>query len=285
MVKPTPVRLLWRLWRLWRLWPLWCLLFIALLGPPVTALMGWDPTKPDILSALSAPSIHHWFGTDAIGRDVLTRVIVAARLDLFMALGAVALSASTGIAVGAVAASSPEWIGKAIGRITDVAMAFPLFVVALALAAVFGNSVQSVLLATAIINVPFYIRLARTELAIRYEAPYVLAARLSGWGEARILCRVLLPNSAPALLVQMTVNLGWAMLNGAGLSFLGLGVRPPTAEWGVMIGEGASMMMGGQWWLWCFPGLALSGAVLALTLAGERLRDHFDPRRKEEAGR
>lgn len=263
------------------LWPFACLLLVALLGPPLTALAGLDPTRPDILSSLHAPSAHHWFGTDAIGRDVFTRVLVATRLDLFIALGAVALSALTGIVIGALAASSPRRIGSAIGRATDVAMAFPLFVVALALAAVFGNSVQSVLFATAIINVPFYIRLTRAELAIRYDAPYVLAARLSGWGERRILFQVLLPNSAPALLVQMTVNVGWAMLNGAGLSFLGLGVRPPTAEWGVMIGEGAGMMMGGQWWLWCFPGLALSASVLALTLAGERLRDHFDPRRRE----
>jgi peptide/nickel transport system permease protein len=253
---------------------------VALLGPPFTVAIGFDPTRPDILQALRAPSPQHWFGTDAIGRDVLTRVIAAARLDLFIALGAVALSASVGIATGTVAVAGPQLVGNAIGRITDVAMAFPLFVVALALAAVFGNSVQSVLLATAIINVPFYVRLTRAELAVRYDAPYVLAARLSGWREARILLRVLLPNCAPALLVQMTVNLGWAMLNGAGLSFLGLGVRPPTAEWGVMIGEGASMMMGGQWWLWCFPGLALSASVLALTVAGERLRDHFDPTRK-----
>jgi peptide/nickel transport system permease protein len=143
-----------------------------------------------------------------------------------------------------------------------------------------GNSVASVGLATALINLPFYIRLSRAEVAVRRSARYVAAARLAGWRDTRILCRILLPNILPVLIVQMTMNLGWAMLNGAGLSFLGLGIRPPTAEWGVLVGEGARYMISGQWWLATFPAIALCVTMLTLTLAGDRLRDHFDPRRR-----
>ncbi|MCY0385711.1 ABC transporter permease [Robbsia sp. Bb-Pol-6] len=253
---------------------------LAVLGPVVVATLGLNPDRPDILHALAPPSARHWFGTDLIGRDLFARVVIASRLDLAMAFAAVILSACVGGALGAGGAllgGAPE---RLLQRTIDVAMAFPLFVVALALAAVFGNSVGSVVLATALINLPFYVRLAGAEVGVRLHAPYVGAARLAGWSDARILARVLLPNVLPSLIVQMSVNLGWAMLNGAGLSFVGLGIRPPTAEWGVLVGEGARFMMTGQWWLATFPGLALCSAVFALTLAGDRLRDHFDPRRR-----
>lgn len=253
---------------------------LALLGPAIVGALGLDPDRPDILQALAPPSARHWFGTDLIGRDLFARVLIATRLDLAMAGAAVLLSACVGGTLGAGGAmlgGAPE---RLLQRMVDVAMAFPLFVVALALAAVFGNSVGSVVLATALINLPFYARLAGAEVGVRLHAPYVAAARLAGWREPRILARVLLPNVLPSLIVQMSVNLGWAMLNGAGLSFVGLGVRPPAAEWGVLVGEGARFMMTGQWWLATFPGLALCAAVLTLSVAGDRLRDHFDPRRR-----
>ncbi|MGI4862193.1 MAG: ABC transporter permease [Janthinobacterium lividum] len=267
-----------------RRWPAWTaaalLGALALLGPVIVGALGLDPDRPDILHALAPPSAHHWFGTDLIGRDLFARVLIATRLDLAMACAAVLLSACAGGALGAGGAmlgGAPE---RLLQRTVDVAMAFPLFVVALALAAVFGNSVGSVVLATALINLPFYARLAGAEVGVRLHAPYVAAARLAGWRETRILTRVLLPNVLPSLIVQMSVNLGWAMLNGAGLSFVGLGIRPPAAEWGVLVGEGARFMMTGQWWLATFPGLALCGAVLTLSVVGDRLRDHFDPRRR-----
>lgn len=253
---------------------------IALLGPVLVAALGLDPDRPDIAQALAPPSPRHWFGTDQIGRDLFARVVLATRLDLAMALGAVALSAGVGGTLGAGGAllgGAPE---RLLHRTVDVAMAFPLFIVALALTAVLGNGVGSVVLATALINLPFYTRLAGAEVGVRLHAPYVAAARLAGWRETRILARVLLPNVLPSLISQMSVNLGWAMLNGAGLAFLGLGIRPPTAEWGVLIGEGARFMMTGQWWLATFPGLALCAAVLAVSVAGDRLRDYFDPRRR-----
>ncbi|MFS2055671.1 ABC transporter permease, partial [Variovorax sp. CT11-76] len=165
-----------------------------------------------------------------------------------------------------------------VGRLVDVLMAFPLFVVAMALVAAWGNTVINIVYATALINLPFYIRLARSEVGVRRGAGYVLAARLSGQGPARLLFGVLLPHVLPMLAVQGSINLGWALLNGAGLSFIGLGVRPPTPEWGVLVSEGAPYIITGQWWLAGFPGLALFMAVGCFTLLGDALRDRLDPR-------
>ncbi|MEM5400104.1 MULTISPECIES: ABC transporter permease [Paraburkholderia] len=250
------------------------LLAVALAGPSFVA----DPTAPHVAHMLAPPSLAHWFGTDAIGRDLFARVVVATRLDLSIALGAVGIAALAGSVLGAASGLAGGRIDRLLQRVVDVFMAFPLFVVALALVAVLGNSVSSVVLATALINIPFYARLARAEIAARREANYVHAARLFGWSDTKILLRVLLPGALPALCAQMTVNLGWAMTNSAGLSFLGMGVRPPAAEWGVLVGEGAPYMMTGQWWLATFPSLALALAVFLLNGAGDSLRDAFDPR-------
>ncbi|EEA01309.1 binding-protein-dependent transport systems inner membrane component [Burkholderia sp. H160] len=253
--------------------PLAGLLAVAIVGPSFVA----DPSAPDVAHTLSQPSLAHWFGTDAIGRDLFARVVVATRLDLSIALGAVGLAALAGSVFGAASGFAGGRVDRLLQRVVDVLMAFPLFVVALALVAVLGNSVNSVVIATALINIPFYARLARAEIATRREANYVRAARLLGWSDTRILLRILLPAALPALCAQMTVNLGWAMTNSAGLSFLGMGVRPPAAEWGVLVGEGAPYMMTGQWWLATFPSLTLALAVFLLNGAGDRLRDAFDP--------
>ncbi len=157
-------------------------------------------------------------------------------------------------------------------------MAFPLFVVAMAMVAVLGNSVVNVVYATAIINLPFYIRFARTEIMARRHAGYVKAARLGGAGNAELLFGILLPNILPGLIVQISINLGWAVLNAAGLSFIGLGVRPPTPEWGVLVSEGAQFVIAGQWWVAAWPGLALMAAVFTFNLAGDALRDLADVR-------
>lgn len=256
--------------------PVALLIVLALLGP---AIAPRDPLATAIERALQAPSAAHWFGTDALGRDVFSRVIAATRLDLLIAASAVGLSALAGTLVGAACGFAGGALDRWVGRLVDVLMAFPLFVVAMALVAALGNSVGSVVWATALINLPFYIRLTRAEVAVRRQAPYVQAARLGGTGPLRLLLTVLLPNLLPLLVVQMSLNLGWAMLNGAGLSFLGLGVRPPTPEWGVLVNEGAQYILTGQWWVALFPGLALFAAVYAFTLAGDALRDRLDPRR------
>jgi peptide/nickel transport system permease protein len=159
-------------------------------------------------------------------------------------------------------------------------MAFPLFVLAMGIVAALGNTVTNIVIATAIVNFPLYARVARAEANVRREAGFVEAARLSGNGDVRILAFQVLPNVFPILVVQMSLTMGYAILNAAGLSFIGLGVRPPTAEWGIMVAEGAAFMVSGEWWIAFFPGLALMVAVFCFNLLGDGLRDIVDPRRR-----
>lgn len=251
------------------------LLIVALFAP---LLAPFDPLASNVPMALQPPSSQHWFGTDQLGRDVFSRTVHATRTDLFIAFTAVAIAGTLGITIGVLAGYIGGWLDAIAGRITDVMVAFPLFVVAMALVAAMGNTLGNVILATAIINLPFYIRLARSETRVRRHAGYVEAARLSGSGTARILAVFLLPNIAAPLVVLASVNLGWAVLNAAGLSFLGLGIRPPVPEWGIMVAEGARFIASGEWWIALFPGLALMLSVLSFNLLGDALRDRLDPR-------
>ena len=238
----------------------------------------YDPVASDVPAALLPPSAAHWAGTDQLGRDVLSRVLVAARLDLAIAAAAVLLSFCAGAAIGGACGYLGGRVDRWIGRLVDVLMAFPLFVLAMALVAALGNRVENIVVATAIINLPFYVRFARAEVNVRRRAGWVEAARASANGHARIVLAFLLPNVLPAMAVQVSLNLGWAILNAAGLSFIGLGVKPPTPEWGIMVAEGARFISTGRWWLVAFPGLALMFAVLCFNLLGDGLRDILDPR-------
>jgi peptide/nickel transport system permease protein len=249
----------------------------AILGP---SLVPYDPLASNTSRALQAPSALHWFGTDQLGRDIFSRVIVATRLDLIIAVTSVALVFVLGGLSGVAAGYFGGWVDKIVMRIADTIMAFPLFVLAMGIVAALGNSVQNIVLATAIVNFPLYARVARSEANIRREAGYVEAARLSGNGDARIVLTQILPNIIPILVVQMSLTMGYAILNAAGLSFIGLGVRPPTPEWGIMVAEGAAFMVSGEWWIAFFPGLALMLAVFCFNLLGDGLRDIVDPRRR-----
>jgi peptide/nickel transport system permease protein len=253
------------------------LLLLALLGP---ALVPYNPLKSDTGNTLKPPSARHWFGTDQLGRDMLSRVIVATRLDMAIAFSAVALSFAAGSLAGACAGVFGGWTERIVSRISDTIMAFPLFVLAMGIVAALGNSVFNVILATAIINLPFYARMARAEANVRREAGFVEAARLAGNGTMRVLAVHIYPNCLPPMMVQASLNLGWAMLNAAGLAFIGLGVRPPTPEWGILVAEGASFILSGEWWIALFPGLALMLAVFCFNLMGDGLRDLIDPRRR-----
>ena len=146
--------------------------------------------------------------------------------------------------------------------------------------AALGNSVENIIYATAIINLPFYARVARAETSIRRNAGYVQAARLAGCGDVQILSGHVFPNILPPMMVQISLNMGWAILNAAGLSFIGLGVRPPDAEWGIMVAEGATYIVSGEWWMALFPGAALMIAVFCFNLLGDGLRDLVDPARR-----
>ncbi len=250
---------------------------MALLGP---LLVPHDPLSSNAGAALQPPSWSHWFGTDALGRDIFSRVVVATRLDLGIASAAVLLSFVIGMPLGLAAGFFGGWWERIITRGADTLMAFPLFVLAMGIVAALGNTVGNIVLATAIINLPFYIRIARAEANIRRDAGYVEAARLAGNGNARILAVHLFPNALPPAMVQVSLNMGWAILNAAGLSFIGLGVRPPEPEWGILVAEGAQFIVSGEWWVSFFPGAMLMVAVFTFNLLGDALRDIFDPRRR-----
>ncbi|MEM6665043.1 MAG: ABC transporter permease [Pseudomonadota bacterium] len=249
----------------------------AVFGP---GLVPYDPLESNAARALQPPSFDHWFGTDNLGRDVFSRVVVATRLDLQISVAAVAISFVVGSLLGAAAGYWGGWLDAILNRILDTIMAFPLFVLAMGIVAALGNSVENIIYATAIINVPFYARLVRAEVNIRRNAGFALAARLAGNSDWRVLAFHIFPNALPPMMVQVSLNLGWAILNAAGLSFIGLGVRPPTPEWGIMVAEGANFIVSGEWWLAVFPGLTLMLAVFTFNLLGDGLRDIVDPRRR-----
>jgi peptide/nickel transport system permease protein len=249
----------------------------AALGP---ALAPYDPLASDTAEALTGPSAAHWFGTDQLGRDIFSRIVVATRLDLGIAMTSVALAFGIGTLLGLAAGYCGGWIDRIVGRAVDTIMAFPLFVLAMGIVAALGNNVANIVYATAIINLPIYARLSRSEANVRRNAGFVEAARLCGNGEARIVLAQLLPNIMPLMMVQVSLTLGYAILNAAGLSFIGLGVRPPTAEWGIMVAEGASFIVSGEWWVAFFPGVVLMAAVFCFNLMGDGLRDIVDPLRR-----
>ncbi len=251
------------------------LVLVAIVAPSIAP---YDPNVSNVPLSLQPPSAAHWFGTDQLGRDVFSRVLVATRLDLAIAASAVSLSFALGAMIGAFCGYTGGRLDRWVGRFVDVLMAFPLFVLAMALVAALGNRVENIIYATAVINLPFYIRFARAEVNVRRNSGWVEAARASGNSHARVVLLFLLPNVLPAMAVQISLNLGWAILNAAGLSFLGLGVQAPTPEWGIMVAEGARFITTGKWWLVVFPGAALMSAVLCFNLLGDGLRDILDPR-------
>ena len=249
----------------------------ALIGPYV---VPYDPLASDTSATLASPSFKHWFGTDQLGRDIFSRVIVATRLDFTIAISSVMLVFAMGGFAGIAAGFFGGWTDRIVGRISDTIMAFPLFVLAMGIVAALGNTVTNIVLATAIVNFPLYVRVARAEANVRRDAGFVQAARLSGNGDFRILLMHILPNIMPIMMVQISLTMGYAILNAAGLSFIGLGVRPPTPEWGIMVAEGAGNIISGEWWIALFPGAALMIAVFCFNLLGDGLRDLVDPQRR-----
>ena len=249
----------------------------AVFGPHV---VPYDPLASDTSATLQPPSLHHWFGTDLVGRDIFSRVVAATRLDFMIAIASVALVLVIGGLAGIAAGFFGGWTDRIVGRISDTIMAFPLFVLAMGIVAALGNTVTNIVIATAIINFPLYVRIARAEANVRREAGFVQAARLSGNSNARILLTQITPNILPIMMVQVSLTMGYAILNAAGLSFIGLGVKPPTPEWGIMVAEGATNIISGEWWVAVFPGGALMIAVFCFNLLGDGLRDLVDPQRR-----
>lgn len=245
---------------------------LFLLGT-IGGLVLADPLHTDAGSALLPPSADHWFGTDRYGRDVLSRTVAAIRIDIFIGVVVAILSMTAGTLTGLLAGYVGGILDEVIMRVVDVLLAFPSFVLAIILVAVLGDSVPNVLLAVAIGFLPYFVRLTRVEVLRERELDYMTAARVVGNSRARIALRHLLPNVIGPSLVQATLVSGWAILNASGLAFLGIGIRPPTPEWGVMVAEGANDIITGQWWTSLAPGAMILVAVMAFHLVGDDLRD------------
>jgi peptide/nickel transport system permease protein len=247
----------------------------ALLGP---WLMPHDPTAQDLPQRLAGPTWQHPLGFDELGRDVLARLIYGARMSIAVGLIVVLVSASVGIAVGAIAGYAAGWFDEVVGRLMDVLLAFPGILLAIALVAVLGPSLTNVVLALSSIGWVAYARLVRGQVLKIRELEYVLAARALGASPARVLIRHVVPGTLSAVIVQATLGMAGAIIAEASLSFLGLGVQPPTPSWGTMLDAGRSHVFDAPH-LTIFPGAAVAGVVLGFSVLGDALRDRWDPRR------
>lgn len=251
-------------------------LFVCALFAPWIA--PYDPDATDAASSLMSVSVQHPFGTDIYGRDQLSRIIYAARVDLLVPFAATFGALALGSIIGAVSGYSGRWLDQIIMRIVDAVMAFPALVLAMGMTAALGNSIGNLILVIGITQVPVYLRLMRGEMLRVREMEYAEAASIVGNPPWRIVFVHLLPNCIPPLIVQATLAMGFALLTMAALSFLGLGIQPPNSEWGEMTAEGASQMVTGEWWLFTFPGVVIMMTVLSFNLVGDALRDLLDPR-------
>jgi peptide/nickel transport system permease protein len=239
-------------------------------------LAPYPPDKINMSNALAQPSKAHWLGTDALGRDTLSRTIYSSRISLLIGLFVVILGSVVGMALGLVAGYFGGWTYSVIMRLVDTLMAFPMLILALLIASLLGGGIGNVIMALSFAMVPAYARLMCGQVIIIKENDYVLAGRSMGAGHMRIMLRHLLPNCFPPLIVMMTMMLGTTILAEAGLSFLGIGVQPPVATWGNMVNDGRQDLLTNP--LLSFaPGLAIMLVVYAFNMIGDGLRDALDP--------
>ena len=250
-----------------------CVWAIVIVFAPLLAPDG--PLTQSIAGRLSPPSSSHWFGTDALGRDVLSRVMFGGRVSVPAALVVVLLSVFVGCTVGLLTGYLGGWLDDVLMRITDVFMAFPLILLAMAISASLGPSIRNGVIALAFVSWPQYARVTRSVTLDLRSREFVLASQVAGQRRSTILGRVIFPNVFPTVFVMASVDVGRAIVNFSVLSFIGLGARPPVAEWGSMVADGAQVMS--QWWVSTFPGFAIFSLVLAFNFAGDWLRDLLDP--------
>jgi len=246
---------------------------VAILGADIVTSKG--PNAQDVAHRLQGPSLEHPFGTDQLGRDVLSRVLHGGRASLPAAMVVVLIGSTVGTLIGAVSGYGGRLVDEVVMRVTDMVQAFPVLVLAMAVAAALGASLAHGVVALTAVWWPQYVRVCRGMVLDLREREYVVAARAAGRPVMAILFRVILPNVLPALLVMAAIDIGRAILSFSILSFLGLGARPPQAEWGSMVSSGAEVM--DQWWVATFPGLAILCLVFAFNLLGDSVRDATDP--------
>jgi peptide/nickel transport system permease protein len=250
---------------------------IAVLAAVVGPLIApFDPANQELALRLSGPTSTHWFGLDELGRDIFARVLVGARISLLVGLVVVGVSSTIGIALGSVAGYFGGAIDEAISRVIDILLAFPGLLLAIALVAVLGPNLTNVVLALSVIGWVGYARLVRGQVLRARELDFVQAAKALGASTPRILARHVIPTTLPAVSVQVTLGMGGAILAEAALSFLGLGVQPPTPSWGTMLNYGRGHLLDAPH-LTIFPGLAIAILVLGFNFLGDGLRDALDP--------
>ena len=237
------------------------------LAPP------YDPLAITPGHALLPPAPGHWFGTDQFGRDVFSRVLYGLGIDVVLGLIAAALALAVGSMAGLISGYLGGWIDDIVMRVVDIVMSFPAFLLALAIAVVLGDTVRNVIIAVTIAYVPYILRLTRGSVLAVRGADYVLGARAVGASRSRVMTLHVLPNTVGPSVVQATLLVGWAILDVSGLSFLGVGIQPPSPELGVQIAQGASYITSGQWWVSVFPGVAIILAVLAVNFLGDYADD------------
>jgi len=253
------------------------LLIILLLSLFAPLISSYEPTKINIKDRFAPPSAEHWFGTDEVGRDIFTRILYGARLSLGVGVAVVLGAGLIGTVIGSISGYFGGRIDQIIMRLMDMILAFPSLVLAMAVAATLGPNLQNAMLAIAIIKIPVYVRLARAETLSLREKLYVKAAVTFGIKPWRIITRHIIPNAISPVIIQVTLDIGDAILLVATLGFLGLGAQPPTPEWGAMISVGWKHLLD-YWWYPTFPGFALFLASCAFNLIGDGVRDILDPK-------
>lgn len=253
------------------------LLIFVLAAMFAPQLSPTDPLKGQVINSLKPPSLAHVFGTDKLGREIVSRLLYGARISLFVGFSVVIGAGLIGSLLGLLAGYLGGWIDEILMRVTDIFFAFPSLILAMAIAGALGPSLQNALIAITAVTWPIYARLIRGQVLALKEREFIIAAHTVGVPAWRILLRHILPNTLAPLLVQASFDLGSAILSVAGLSFIGFGAQPPTPEWGVMISEGRNYMAT-QWWLATFPALAILMVVTGFNLLGDGLRDLLDPR-------
>ena len=253
---------------------LWVLIAIA-----APLLTPYDPNAVDVTARLRPPSWSNWLGTDVLGRDVFTRLLFGARISLTTGFVVVIIGAVVGTLLGGIAAFARGRIEAVIMRLTDLVLCFPPIILALAIAAGLGIGTTNTIIAMLVVWWPKFARLAHSLVLVQRSQEYVEAATVIGYSPARILVRHIIPNSVGPLIVLITLDVGNAIITFAGLSFLGLGVVPPTPEWGSMVAEGRELVQ--QWWVAAFPGLAILSIVLGFNFLGDGVRDWLDPKARK----
>ena len=239
--------------------------------------LGQSPLDQDLAGRLAAPSAAHWFGTDELGRDIMARTIYGARVTLTIVALVAVVVVPIGLAVGTVAGYTGGWVDAALMRVTDVFLAFPRLVLALAFAAALGPGINNAVIAISLTAWPPYARIARSETLAIARSDFIQAAVLQGASTWRILFRHIVPLCLSSVIVRLTLDMAGIILTAAGLGFLGLGAQPPLPEWGAMISKGRSFILD-QWWVATMPGIAIFVVSLGFNLLGDGLRDILDPK-------